>query len=131
MNSPLQHFQNPKPLTSHAASKEGQGTVWETVELLPSKRNQHNELTPYSQEVEKYFNEPLIPRKDDPLKYWKEHGGSLYPEFAKITLRYLPIPATEAPNERMFSTAGNTVTSRRESLKPGHVEQLVFLHDNL
>ncbi|KAH7980614.1 hypothetical protein HPB49_017601 [Dermacentor silvarum] len=128
MNSPSLHFQNPRPSTSHAASKEGQ--VWKYVELLASKKNQHSELTPYSQEVEKYLNDPLIPRKDDPLKYWKEHGSSLYPGISKFALRYLPIPATELPSERMFATAGNTVTSRRESLKPGHVEQLLFLHDN-
>ncbi|KAH7980018.1 hypothetical protein HPB49_012588 [Dermacentor silvarum] len=131
MNSPSKHFQNPKPSTSHATSKEGQRTVWETVELLASKQNQPNQLTPYSQELEGYFNEPLIPRKNDHLKYWKEHGASLYPGISKIALRYLPIPATVMPSERMFSSAGNTVTSRRQSLRPGHVEQLVFLHDKL
>ncbi|KAL3195414.1 hypothetical protein MRX96_015876 [Rhipicephalus microplus] len=34
-------------------------------------------------------------------------------------------------SERLFSTAGNVVTSRRELLLPDHVEQLVFLHENL
>lgn len=117
-----------QPSTS---SKDIPVTVWETVELLASQKSQCNNARPYSQEVEKYFNEPLLPRKDDPLNYWKEHGAALYPGIAKIALRYLPIPATEVPSERMFSTAGNTVTSRRENLKPAHVEQLVFLHDNL
>lgn len=34
-------------------------------------------------------------------------------------------------SERLFSTAGNVVTSRQELLLPDHVEQLVFLHENL
>lgn len=120
-----------KPSTSHDCSNGSRQTVWETVELLASRKSQCNNPTPYSQEVQKYLNEPLVPRKNDPLVYWREHGAALYPGIAKIALRYLPIPATEVPSERIFSTAGNTVTSRRESLKPSHVEQLVFLHDNL
>uniref|UniRef100_A0A224YP97 Hat-25 zm n=1 Tax=Rhipicephalus zambeziensis TaxID=60191 RepID=A0A224YP97_9ACAR len=74
------------------------------LELLASKNNQHAEL--------RYFNEPLIPRKDDPLKYCKEHGAALHRGNARTALRCLPIPATEVTSERMFSTAGSTITSR-------------------
>ena len=50
----------------------------ETVEVVMSKDNECTELRPCSQEVEKYFNEPLIPRKDDSLKYCRNHGAALY-----------------------------------------------------
>ena len=94
-------------------------------ELLALKNNQHTELRSYSQEVHKYFNEPLIAGKDDTLADCKEHGAALYQGIAIIALRYLPNPATEVPSKCTFSTAGNIVTSGQESLKPGHVKLLV------
>lgn len=135
IDSPSQQFRrqelHSKPSTSYDCSKERLETVWEMVELLALQKSNHSNHGPYSKEVRRYFNEPLVPRKDDLLEYWKTQGAALYPGIAKIALRYLSIPATEVPSERMFSTAGNTVTSHRERLKPGHVEQIVFLHDNL
>lgn len=56
------------------------------LELLATKNNQHTELRSYRQEVHKYFNEPLITRKDDPLTYCKEHGAALYRGIAIIAL---------------------------------------------
>ncbi|KAH9373523.1 hypothetical protein HPB48_003475 [Haemaphysalis longicornis] len=125
VDSPSEQFER------QTSPKKSLQTVWETVELLALQKSPRNNPRPHSQEVQKYLNEPLIPRKNDPLLYWREHGAALYTGVAQIALRYLPIPATEVPSERMFSTAGNTVTSRRGSLKPAHVEQIVFLHDNL
>ncbi|KAI4817571.1 hypothetical protein KUCAC02_010956 [Chaenocephalus aceratus] len=43
---------------------------------------------------------------------------------------YLAIPATGTPSERVFSLAGNTVTRKRSSLLPSHVDALVFLNAN-
>lgn len=136
MDSPLQQFPNPElrsqPLTSHGWNIEGQDNCL-TASI---KKNQHTRLRPYRDEVQK-FNEPLIPRKDDHSKYWKEHGAALssYPVIqvspTKSALQHLLIPATEVINKRMFCTVENTVTSQRQSLKPSHVEQHVFLHDNL
>ncbi|KAL3244536.1 hypothetical protein MRX96_002295 [Rhipicephalus microplus] len=54
-----------------------------------------------------------------------------YPSVAKLRTQYLPIPATSVPSERAFSVAGEVVSVRRERLLPDHVEQLIFLHDNM
>lgn len=65
------------------------------------------------------------------MTYWRGHAATLYPGIAKSALQYLPVSATEVPSERILSTSGNTATSQQESLKTSHVEQLVFLRDNL
>jgi hypothetical protein len=52
-----------------------------------------------------------------------------YPFLAKIAIRLLAIPATLAPSERLFSTAGITIAKERSRLSPTSVGELVFIHD--
>ena len=40
------------------------------------------------------------------------------------------IPATGAPPERIVSTAGLTVTSRRSQLLPSNVNKIIFVYEN-
>jgi hypothetical protein len=44
--------------------------------------------------------------------------------------KYLCIPGTSVPFERLFSTGGNICTDYRTSLSPDHAEQLIFLSKN-
>lgn len=69
-------------------------------------------------------------RMVDPLQWWKVKE-STYPSEAKLARRYLAIPASSAPCERLFSTGGRVLEKRRASLKPETTRCIVFLHDNL
>ncbi len=64
----------------------------------------------------------------DPLAWWKEHQLE-FAHIARLARRLLCIPATSAPSERLFSTAGLTVSDKRTNLKAGTVSELVFLHE--
>lgn len=66
----------------------------------------------------------------DPLSWWKYHEY-LYPNLAVLAKRYLAIPATSVPSERVFSTAGDIVTATRSALSTDSVDKLVFLKKNL
>ncbi|KAJ8892535.1 hypothetical protein PR048_005116 [Dryococelus australis] len=59
----------------------------------------------------------------NPYAWWKEHQ-ECFPSVAQVALRYLSLSATQVASERVFSTAGNIITNRRELLLPHHVEQL-------
>jgi hypothetical protein len=91
------------------------------AELLPYKREQHLPL-----------------QKDDgsfsnPSDWWRLKQQQ-YPLLANIVLRVLAIPATSAPSERVFSTAGITIAKERSRLDPhnvGELGELIFLHDIL
>lgn len=41
------------------------------------------------------------------------------------------MPSTQATSERLFSTTGNIVTTKKTKLLSIHMETLVFLHENL
>ncbi|KAJ8872712.1 hypothetical protein PR048_026326 [Dryococelus australis] len=74
-------------------------------------------------------NHQLYPGKVDPF-IWQNNKIN-FPLLAPIAQHYLGIPATQVSSERLFSSAGNTVSIRRENLLAEHVEELVFLHGRL
>lgn len=80
-------------------------------------------------EYEKYLDEEEIGFDEDPLEWWK-NNESRFPKIAVLARRYLSIPASSAPSERVFSTAGHIVNVKRTSLLPENVDMLVFLNKN-
>ncbi|XP_046401098.1 E3 SUMO-protein ligase ZBED1-like [Ischnura elegans] len=81
-------------------------------------------------QLEAYTNEPRITINDDPFQWWQDNRFK-YELISPLAQKYLGIPATEVASERVFSSAGNVITSRRTRLLPENAETLVFLHQNL
>ncbi|XP_053085062.1 E3 SUMO-protein ligase ZBED1 [Pangasianodon hypophthalmus] len=82
------------------------------------------------EEVLKYRSMAPLPLTESPLDWWKSHETEL-PILANLARSYLCIPATSVASERVFSTAGDIVSSQRSSLRPDCVNQLIFLKKNL
>ena len=61
-------------------------------------------------ELSCYKTEPVLGK---PLEWWNKHEHS----YTNLSLKYLGVVAMSVPSERLFSCAGNVITS--------------FLHDNL
>jgi hypothetical protein len=87
-----------------------------------------------SAEVLLYKREPHLALKmannnfTNPLSWWRTKQEK-FPLLAKLAMKYLSIPATSAPSERVFSTAGITIANDRARLDPTGAGELVFLHD--
>jgi hypothetical protein len=81
-------------------------------------------------QVAPYRQLSLISEKLDPSSWWREQE-STYPAHAALARRYLAMPATSAPSERVFSTGGRVLEKRRAALSPKCVEAIVLVHDNI
>ena len=66
----------------------------------------------------------------DALSWWSA-SSACFPKLAKHARKYLCVSATSVASERVFSTAGNIVTARRNSLTSENVDMLTFLAKNL
>ena len=66
----------------------------------------------------------------DPLLYWKQNEVS-NPILAKLARWFLSPPPGSVPSERLFGTAADIATDKRNRLLPNKVEMLLFLKKNL
>lgn len=82
-------------------------------------------------EVDTYKNMPVeMDEKFDLLLWWKKHSTQL-PRLSQLARHVLSIPASSAPSERNFSTAGLTVDKLRSKINPKNVDDLLFLRSNM
>ena len=87
-------------------------------------------------ELTLYRGEQMMPLQkedrtyNDPLAWWRVKAQQ-FPLLSELAIRYLCIPATSAPSERVFSTAGLTIAKERSRIDPTTANELVFLHESL
>ena len=82
-------------------------------------------------EFKKYLSLPKMDRKLCPIKWWKNEGSKKFPYLFQAAQKYLSMPATSVPSERVFSNAGNIITKQRSTLDKNIANMLITLHTNL
>ncbi|XP_068120743.1 zinc finger BED domain-containing protein 4-like [Hyperolius riggenbachi] len=120
------------PPTTPAPQSERTASFWEDFdeEVAESSTVSDPMSSRATAEMRSYLAEPLIPKTDDPLAWWKARQ-SIYEGLTAIMKTKLCIVATSVPAERIFSKAGQIISKRRNWLNPSMVRQLVFLNANL
>jgi hypothetical protein len=98
--------------------------IGEVAAEITSLRNQFKKFS------NKYKEATAARRKynvvHNPLEWWQQKRY-VYPHILLVVRGILAIPATSAPSERVFSSAGLTATDLRNRLSPDSVEDLVFM----
>lgn len=117
-----------QPSAAEKKAKKSLGSFFKTAPVPSSSSVQMAQAI--EAELNSYLLSPTIDSEADPLAWWKLHQVS-YAQLSKLARKYLCIPATSSPSERLFSTSGNVVTCQRTCLKPSKVNMLVFLAKNL
>ena len=67
---------------------------------------------------------------NDPLKFWEQNQFK-YEVVVALARLYLPIPATSAPSERIWSRASRILSLRRARLKDDLVSRMLFVRENI
>ena len=80
--------------------------------------------SPATQEISSYLGQPSLQEDADPLAFWRDNSQN-YPLLSQLACRYLGIPASSAPVERLFSVAGKVFRPERCLLSDAHFEQLM------
>lgn len=89
-----------------------------------------DEENPPSQEEKGVYDaDILISRHDCPYNWWKMNK-TRFPKLAILANKFLGVPSTSTPSERVFSSAGNIISAKRSCLAPKNVNNLIFLHQN-
>lgn len=81
-------------------------------------------------ELRRYFEEPNIERSIYPLDWWRNNANRFL-RLHKIAAKYLCIPGSSVPSDRLFSKAGQLVSERRNRLKPENIDTILFLNHNM
>ena len=81
---------------------------------------------PVKTEVDKHFASITISDDSKVLKFWMNEQDK-YLTLAQLAIHNLPIPASSAPVERVFSIAGKIFKPDRCTLSANRFEQLMFL----
>ena len=100
------------------------------IEITPVKSARESA----SLEFDRYLQESipieaLKAKEFNPLNWWSQNAVH-FPMLSCLARKYLCVPATSTPSERVFSTTGNLVSKKRSMLSPETVDKLVFLHAN-
>jgi hypothetical protein len=117
-------YQNMKNLTEEDQEAELRPTSSNLL-LARMFQNSYNRVD----EVTSYLILPEIHLDDCPLLWWKTNK-TRFSILSKLARKYLAIPATSTPSERLFSEAGNIMTIKRIQLVPNIFENLVFCKKN-
>ncbi|XP_071852987.1 zinc finger BED domain-containing protein 4-like [Apostichopus japonicus] len=82
------------------------------------------------QEIGLFLADPLQERSGNPLQWWK-FNCHRFPLLAKLARKYLCVPPSSVPSERLFSEAGDLYEEKRNRLDPAKAEMILFIRGNL
>jgi hypothetical protein len=93
-----------------------------------AKAMAHLDDTPCSDDEYARYIKERVEWTDDPIAWWQEPvQRHKYPHLSKMALNMLSIPAMAADVERLFSSAGLTLTDRRNRMGIDLLEALECL----
>lgn len=118
---------SPCPSANSSESDSEVMDFWSQHKQLAHARRQRR-IEGEKDEVGLYLANQVSPLKSDPLHAW-EDMKSVFPRLYNLAKKYLIIPATSVPSERLFSRAGAIITESRNRLTGSRLDKILFMSD--
>ncbi|XP_052753998.1 E3 SUMO-protein ligase ZBED1-like [Galleria mellonella] len=126
--SEIQHESNTATTSQTQTSSNSDDELWEVFDKkVNDSTTQQTPISSASIMLKQYLDAPYLDRKKDPLQFWEERKH-IFPSLYRMACKYLCIPATSVPSERLFSKAGLLTNQRRNRLLPKKLDQILFLN---
>lgn len=127
---------NPKNVTNNdiqlastsTSGHEENESIWTHFDSKVAQVKSH--VTPTTASllvVKQYLQMPHVDRKQNPLHFWESHKN-FFPKLYLLARKYLCVPATSVPSERVFSKAGQLCNDRRNRLSSQNLDHIIFLN---
>ena len=97
--------------------------IKEGLEKASSLQPGKSEINNYSSSV------ATLSENEDPISFWVNNEAA-YPLLSSLAVDLLCIPASSAPVERTFSTAGESTCGRRNRLANENLEREILIRKN-
>ena len=122
---------NDPPITNPDMSPASADDVWKYFDSkVIESRDTQTIQSECLVEIKQYLASNVIDRKNDPLQWWSDNK-IMYKRLYVLASKYLCIPATSVPSERLFSKAGELISAKRSRLKEKNINTILFLNYNL
>ncbi|XP_048833908.1 E3 SUMO-protein ligase ZBED1-like [Brienomyrus brachyistius] len=95
-----------------------------------SDENQEEQHAQVLEELSNFKSQKVLGLNEDPLRWWSDRLA-LFPTLPKVLQKYWCISATSVLPHRLFSSSGSVLDGKRNRLAPAHVDQQVFLYENM
>lgn len=123
------HPQNLATFVANTNDNDEDDLWWDFDKTISEISSTNTPTDTATMTVKQYLELPHLDRKKDPLEFWKLQKNTL-PLLSKLASKYLSIPATSVPCERLFSKAAIITNERRNRLSPKKLDELLFISEN-
>ncbi|XP_039617003.1 zinc finger BED domain-containing protein 4 [Polypterus senegalus] len=115
---------------SNNSALSSKDNLWALMDDIRNKIKQDERPKSSELTVLEYLEEDIVDQSCDPLDYWNLKKF-IWPDLAKVAVRYVGCPPSIIPAETLFSTASKTCNLSQFRPMLENIEMLIFLKVNL
>ena len=114
-----------------ATAPKDHWAVWDIEMEASDKIDPYVPRDVLDSELDEFLGEQRIERSKDPLDWWVKIGKNKFPTLFEIAMKFMIVPATSTPSERVFSKAGILLNYLNNRLDPELVNMIITLNRNM